>query len=136
MLDADHLALLLEIAADVRALREAAERERPRRPQNSGADFGKHLRAIAAVVEDRLFSVSELLVHAAIPEGEVLRAAIIGLVGTLNGRRLGKFLRSVEGENIAGLRIERIGADRLGVAWVLRVCESETRKPAQRVARR
>ena len=131
-------ALLGEILTELQALRTAVERERPRRPQDLGADLGEHLRTISAVVQDRLFSVSELLAHAAIPEGEALRAAIVGLVGALNGRRLGKFLRSVEGQDVAGLRVERIGVDRLGAVWALRVCESEseTRKPAQRVARR
>jgi hypothetical protein len=127
------LELLREIRDEVRALRADLA---PRRRPPTRADLGKHLRAIAALVGDNLFSVSELLEHAAIPEGEALRAAIMALVGELNGRKLGKLLRDIEGREIAGLRVERVGEDRLGAAWVLRVCEFETRKPALPMARR
>src|SRR5260221_1904472 len=123
--NADSLALLHDIVDELIGLSSDLA---PRRQQGLRPELAEHLPAIAAVVGDRVFSVSELLEHAAIPEGEALRAAIIGLVGALNGRRLGKLLRGIEGENIAGLRIERVGSDRLGVAWTLRVCEFETRE--------
>jgi hypothetical protein len=139
--DPEVLALLREILAGQRelrdALRELAEHERPRQPQDLGADVGEHLRAISAAVGDRVFSVAELLAHAAIPEGEALRAAIVGLLGSLNGKRLGKFLRRIEGQDIAGLCIERIGEDRSGVAWILRVCAGvKAAKPAMPMALR
>jgi hypothetical protein len=123
-------ALLREILVELRGLRADLA---PRRP-TPRADFGEHLRAISAVVGNRVFSVNELLEFAGLPEGEALRAALVALVGSLNGRRLGKFMREIEGRDVAGLRVERVGEDRLGIAWVLRVCEVVTRKPAPPVA--
>jgi hypothetical protein len=118
LLTDEGLELLREIRDEVRGLRADLA---PRWRTPTRADLGEHLRAIAAVVGGRIFSVAELLEHAAIPEGEALRAAIVALVGSTNGKRLGKFLRRIEGEEIAGLRVERVGEDRLGAAWVLRV---------------
>jgi hypothetical protein len=128
------LAEVRELRLEVRQLRADLAGRRARRP--SHVEIEAHLAAIASVVGGRLFSVKELLAHAAIPEGAALRLAIIGMVGSLNGKRLGKFLRSIEGEEIGAHRIERVGAERDGISWVLRVCDFESRKTALTVAPR
>ena len=122
-MSAEIIDLLREIRDEIRGLR-ADLAGRGADPRGQHADLAEHLHAVAVIVERRIFSINELLAHAAIPEGEAIRAAIIGMVGSLNGKRLGKLLRRIEGENIGGLRIERVGEDRLGAAWVLRECES------------
>ncbi|MGE0875665.1 MAG: hypothetical protein AB7O31_13460 [Burkholderiales bacterium] len=124
-----------EILAEIRALRAdvRAMAERGRR-RHRPADHGEHLRAIAAVVGSRLFSVNELLRHATLTDDGELRGALVGIAGALNGRRIGKVLREVEGQNIDGLRIERVGEDRQGITWTLRVCGDETGKTALPVA--
>jgi hypothetical protein len=104
-----------EILTELRGLRTSLAAH----PQDLHADLAGHLRTVSAVVEGRAFSVRELLAHAAIPEGEALRSAILGMIGTLNGRRLGKFLRRIEGQDIGGLSVERIGGDRDGAVWRL-----------------
>jgi hypothetical protein len=117
LLTDEGLELLREIRDEVRGLRaDLAPRRSPTR-----ADHGKHLRAISAVVGARVFSVAELIEHGMIVEGEAVRAAIVALVGELNGRKLGKLLRDIEGREIAGLRVERVGEDSRGIIWVLRV---------------
>jgi hypothetical protein len=126
----DMLELLREIRDGVLGLR--ADLAATRRPKHVRVDLVAPLRAIRAVVGDRAFSVSELLVHAAIPEGESLRSAIVVLAGALNARKVGKLFRTIEGLDIGGLRVERIDADRDGVVWRLH----ETRKLALPMARR
>lgn len=110
-----------QLREELQALRSSVERGRDKPAPPAG--IAEHLRAISAMVEGRSFSINELLAHAAIlSEGKALREVIVGMVGALNGKRLGKLLRRIEGQDIGGLRVERVGADRLGAIWVLRVC--------------
>lgn len=115
-------ALLLEILGELRAIR-AAIAPGPHAPLEPGAEA--LVLAISAHAGDLLFCARELVEHSR------LRAAIVAAVGELNSRRLGRLLRRLEGREIAGVRIERVGEDRDGVAWrVSRV--SDARKPAQK----
>ena len=70
---------------------------------------------MAAAVADRAFSGRELIQHAALVDGE-LRAAL-DVAGLNTARRLGKFFKMIEGQTIAGVRLERIGVDRDGLIW-------------------
>jgi hypothetical protein len=81
--------------------------------------------ALTASVDDKAFSARELRERADLLDGE-LRAALAA-AGLVNGRKIGKYLRSVEGQTIAGLRLERIGTDHDGIVWrVWRVSNSQT----------
>lgn len=111
------LALLEQIAADVRALREAAEHGREIRPQaDTSADL---LRVIRAAVGDCVFTCADLVEHAALPTAAELQAAMIAAVGSTNARRIGKLLRKVEGIGAGGLTVRRVGEDRGGAIWMV-----------------
>lgn len=121
--DAEALALLKQIAADLHALREirdelrllrAGKAGRGRQPQTSAANL---LRLIAEFVGDRFFSARELAEHAALPASSELHAAIVGAVGVANPRRLGKYFRRIEGQELDGLHMKAIGNDRDGLIW-------------------
>jgi hypothetical protein len=115
--------LLTEIRDDQRRVLRLLEEERRPAPVDERA--GKLLAVIAEHVGDRVFSSAELVTHARL--APALRFAIVESFGALNARRIGKWLRRVEGQVLGGLRVERIGADALGVAWrVCRVSDSET----------
>lgn len=117
----DLVGLLRELVAEVRGLR-ADLGGRGAGPQT--AAIGELVYCISEQVKGRRFSVSELLEHAElVPE---LRSAIVAAVGALNGRKIGKLLRRIEGCAFDGISIVRTGADREGVSWV---CEFQTRKP-------
>ncbi|WP_342114583.1 hypothetical protein [Pseudoduganella sp. OTU4001] len=122
------LEALHEIRDELRLLRAALQQTRTQEDAVK-PDLAANIRTIAAVVGDRLFSVAELLAHAKIEQGRPLKAALSDLAG-MSGKRVGKLLRGLEGKAIGGYRIERVGVDRQGAIWALRVCESETRKPA------
>jgi hypothetical protein len=111
-IEAPAVELLRELVALQRQILAALERQQ--RPDANS----KHvwiLPALAVAVADRAFSAREVMQHAALADGE-LRAALDG-AGLSNGRKLGKFLKGVEGQTIAGIRLERIGIDRDGVIW-------------------
>jgi hypothetical protein len=63
--------------------------------------------------------------HAALVDS-ALRVAL-DAAGLSSARKLGKWLRSVEGQPYAGVQLDRIGADNQGVIWrVLRVSHSHS----------
>lgn len=94
-------------------------------------EVGVLLRAIHARVADRVFVAPELIEYAEISDAEELRSAILAAVGSLNARRLGKRFAEIEGEEIDGYRLRRVGADRGGICWqVVRVSESANPHPS------
>lgn len=101
-------AMLRELVA-IRRLLEA------RRGPRDGSQHEPLVRAIAAAAGSAAFTVSELLQHALVDPA--LRDAINGL----SGRQLGRLLRRIEGQELGGLMVERLGEDGTGVLWVLRV---------------
>ena len=118
--------LLLQLIDEVRGLRaEVRAALEEWKAKGSNATSGRNaateealLRAIAKYAPDRAFSNAELVVHAGkVPE---LRAAIVAAVGALNARKLGRALRRVEGVNLGGLAVGRIGDDGAGLVWFIK----------------
>jgi len=105
------------IAEDVAELRAAGDRG----AKKDDAALSGLVRAIAAASNGLTFTVAELLLHAEIVADHAadqrLHDAIVGAVGQVNGRRLGKLLGRIEGHEFDGLRIVRVGADRNGITW-------------------
>ena len=112
--------LLAAILVELRAIHATLAAARPAASVNddSAADL---LRAIAATTQGLKFTVSELLEHAEVVADRAadqrLHDAIITACGTVNGRRLGKLLGRLEGRELEGLRIVRVGMGREGIAW-------------------
>jgi hypothetical protein len=73
------------------------------------------LPVLAAAVVDKAFSAREVMQHAALVD-DSLRDALAA-AGLSNARQLGRWLRSVENQTIAGVVLTRIGLDRDGVVW-------------------
>jgi hypothetical protein len=97
---------------ELRLIRQLLERDR--RPV-ARATIDTVLPLLSAVVGERAFSAKEVMAHAGLVD-EDLRTAL-DAAGLSTARRLGKWLRSIEHQTIAGARLERIGLDRDGVVW-------------------
>ncbi|MEJ7669576.1 MAG: hypothetical protein WKH97_12740 [Casimicrobiaceae bacterium] len=118
------VALLTEIRDELRAIHALAAMGRPNfggtdaEPPITLADL---LHAIAATTRGLKFTVNELLEHAEVVADRAadqrLHDAIIAACGGLNGRRLGKMLARLEGRELDGLRVVRVGVGRDGIAW-------------------
>jgi len=87
-----------------------------RKPEISAAD-AELVRRIAEAVGARTFSGWEVVDHARLPGAADLRAAVVAAIGSENSQRLGKRLQRVEGQDVGGLRVVRVGVDRDGVLW-------------------
>lgn len=99
-----------ELLREVRRIRELLERRQVPRDERHVA----LVQAIAAAAGTAAFTSAELLAHAQV-EG-ALRDAINAACG-MNGRKLGRALRRIEGLDQGGLVVERIGEDSSGVIW-------------------
>ncbi|MBA3776979.1 MAG: hypothetical protein H0X11_11155 [Betaproteobacteria bacterium] len=114
------VALLTQIRDELRAIHTTLAARRPAASvdDDSAADL---LRAIAATTRGLTFTVSELLEHAEIVADRAadqrLHDAIVAACGAVNGRRLGKLLGRLEGRELDGLRVVRVGVGRDGIAW-------------------
>jgi hypothetical protein len=106
------LSILAAIKENTAAVRELSLRKEP-------PDVGKFhealLPVLAAAVEAKAFSAREVMERAALLD-VALRAALAA-AGLDNPRQLGKWLRTVEGRQLAGVRLERIGTDHDGIVW-------------------
>ncbi len=131
----DDAAELRAILAELRELRaEVAELRAERRPVGR-ADAGL-VRAIAtAFPGSYVFSARELMEHAQLPTAAPLADALAAS-GSPSARHLGKTLRRIEGRDFDGLRVVRVGDDRDGAVWQLRVCEFQTRTLTSPIAPR
>lgn len=96
--------------AELVRIRELLERRAPRDERHAAL-----VQAIAAAAGSAAFTSAELIAHAQI-EG-ALRTAILASCAELNGRKLGRLLRRIEGADSLGWTIERCGADSSGVIW-------------------
>ncbi len=95
-----------DILAELRAIRRLLEaRQTPRDERHAPL-----VAAIAQAAGGAAFTVAELLQHALVDPA--LRAAINGQ----SGRQLGRLLRRIEGQELGGLVVERIGEDGGAVA--------------------
>ena len=104
--------LLRELITEVQGLRADLVHERERHHKKSAADL---VLTLAASVENKAFSTREVIAHATRVEGDL--SAALEVAGLSNPRQLGKWLRTIEGRTIAGVRLERIGIDRDGIIW-------------------
>jgi hypothetical protein len=95
---------------ELHQLREALTRDR--RPAATSRDDDGLKLSLAAAVAGRAFSAREVIQHAAAVDGP-LRAAL-DTAGLANARQLGKWLRSIEGRETGGLRLDRLGVDKSG----------------------
>jgi hypothetical protein len=121
-------ALLRELIAEVKGLRaDLARTSGRRRPEIPDA----LLPILAQAVFDKAFTATEVIRHASTVDAP-LRAALDG-AGLSNARQLGKWFRAIEGRVIVGARLTRIGTERDGVVWRVRVCESLA-QPAEPLA--
>ena len=114
--------MLRALVAEVRGLR--ADLARDRRP--SHLTHEALLPVLARAVKDNAFSAREVMQHAALVDGD-LRAALHA-ADLRSARQLGKWFRTIEGQTLTGLRLDRLGADNQGVIW--RVSYSHTHPDA------
>lgn len=103
--------------SEVAALRQAFETSRRREPSPQADTAADMLRAIRANCGEYVFTCADLVEHATLPAAEDLRAAIVTAVGSLSPRRIGKALAALEGRDIGGLSVHRLGSGRDGVEW-------------------
>ena len=117
---------VVELLREIRdLLRRAEDRATGRRVPRDDRHVAL-VRAIAGAARGLAFTSAELIAHAQV-EG-ALRDALVAC-DALNARRLGKLLRRIEGVEIGGLVVERVGESGEGVVWVSRVSEArETRQ--------
>lgn len=106
--DPEVLDKLDAILVEIRGLREDLARDR-RRPSRANV-----LATIAIAVGDRAFNAAEVLDHAEVDRdlAEALDAAHL-----TTPRALGRYLRTIAGRTIHGIRVVQIGADRDGIVW-------------------
>jgi hypothetical protein len=122
--DADVLGLLRAVVAEqaqqrvmLAAILAALERNRGPRDQADAA----LLLAIAAAIDDRPFTSSQLMAHAAV---DLALAAALADADIDHAQELGCVCRRLEGIAVKGLRLERVGASRSGIVWKVQVCEA------------
>jgi hypothetical protein len=117
--DVDNFALVLaelrELRAEVGALRAAVSRIAGPALDDHAAELVARLHMAAG---DRLFSVSEVIDHAAVDKE--LRDAVIEAAGELNARRLGHVLRRLHGRVFGERVVERVGMERGAAVWRVR----------------
>jgi hypothetical protein len=124
------LEVLLEVRDEIRALRLLQEEaRRPERGDGRQVDF---VRAIRETVGSRVFTSSELVHHAQLVP--LLNEAIISALGALNTRKVGRFLRRIEGRDFDGTTIVRVGEDSSGLVWAARVSRVSTAKTPLQIA--
>ncbi len=105
--------LLIEIRDELRALRVAIQ-GRQSAPDAASVDF---VRAVHLAVAGRVFTSGDLAAHAALPAAGALRGAILGVCRAVGARPIGRALRRLEGHDIDGYCVERIGVERDGIVW-------------------
>jgi DNA-directed RNA polymerase subunit N (RpoN/RPB10) len=107
--------LFRQIVVELRRIADALEQ----RQQPSAGDARELIECIDAAVEGRAFSCRGLIEHSRLEleHARRLRSAVVNTIGTLNARRLGKYLRRIEGVPAGELVLRRIGVDRYGCIW-------------------
>ena len=108
------------VLAVLERIASALEQGVPRAPARVTEADVELVRCIAAVCGPKQFSAWEVIEHARLPASQGLRAAILESIGVENSRRLGMRLRRLEGEDVCGLRVVRVGSTREGADWAIR----------------
>lgn len=90
----------------------------PRTGESRHSGGAALLAAIAAHAGERVFSAAEVARHAGVVTSD-LEDAIIGSCGAVNARRIGKYLARIEGLNLGGRAVRRVGSDASGAIWRL-----------------
>jgi hypothetical protein len=106
------------LLAELRAIRTLLERQRFRRVMVSDS-ARELLQALAGIAPGLMFTSGEIVGHAAIDAS--LRALLEACCQPVSTRRVGRFLKRIEGLDLDGYRIERIGDAREGALWAVRV---------------
>ena len=109
----DVVALLARIDALERRVVQLESRHRMRDDVRAAA-----LVALAASVQYRTFTAVSAIEHAQQADPELLSA--LHTAGVATPRTLGRWLRTLQGKPIAGLRVERLDKDRDGALWMFR----------------
>jgi hypothetical protein len=122
MTDADAGLILAELHRLARRIDLLTERlpaaPTPRLAASDAAILTTLLPAIVVAAGDRVFTAGELVAHSLLPTAKTLQDALAPVGGT---RALGKLLRRSCGVLVAGCVVERVGADRGGAIWCVRV---------------
>jgi hypothetical protein len=114
-------AIALQVLAELSRIRELLERREAGEPDL--------LRSIHHACRSTEFTTPELLRHAALPANSDLQRALECEFDDPNSRRIGKFLASIAGRPIGGFMAERIGQEREGAIWRVRVCPDKLASP-------
>jgi hypothetical protein len=113
-------ALIEQLRADVADLRLRVARLEAARARRDARRDARLLAAIGdAMPREHVFDCAQLLKHAqdACP---TLRRALLR-AGLHTPQQLGKRLQRLQGRDLGGLRLERLGADKAGAIWTVRV---------------
>lgn len=113
----EHAALLGQILDELRLIRQALVRRSRPRDEDDVRVF--HAMAENKDVRSTRFSAAEVIRHALV--AKALREALAA-ADCESPRSLGRLFRRIEGREIDGLMLVRVGEDRQGLVWVLRVC--------------
>jgi hypothetical protein len=109
--EADSVALLRELVAEVRALRRAIERQTPARSLTRGdrVHLAAILPAVAGVQGSELFTARELLED----DAPALRLVLAGL----SAKQIGRLLHRAEGRAFDGYTVQRDGSEAGASLW-------------------
>ncbi|MBB3020664.1 hypothetical protein FHR70_003750 [Microvirga lupini] len=107
-------ALLRVLISEVRGLRADIARQAGAPVQADS--LAALLDAIASAVGARVFTASELADFAEAAPPEKLLTALHAAGGT-SPRKVGKLLRRMEKQELAGWRVLQVGSDRDGIIW-------------------
>ena len=103
------------ILDELRAIRAVLERAAPQRHRRIRDDDRAVVLAVGAVVGDAAFSSAEVIAHARLDAR--LRQALERADCDGSPRALGRLFARAEGQDVAGVALERVGADRAGLVW-------------------
>lgn len=109
--------LLGQVLDELRLIRQVLERRSRPRDEDDLRVF--HAMAVNQDVRSTRFSAADVIRHALV--ARALRDALTA-ADCENPRSLGRLFRRIEGREIDGLTLVRVGEDRHGLVWVLRVC--------------
>lgn len=108
-----------EILAELQELRAAVAARPGRKPTCSAEDLAL-VQAIHLAVGSRAFVASEIIDYMLAPRmkgAAEICAALRAAIAEPDSRRLGKLLKRLDGLDLDGFRVVRVGEDREGAVW-------------------